>query len=277
MRGSLPSSSAQTVAMCRAVLHRMGIVDDPLAEVMLRPGPRVLTGASDVWPLTRLARSPTLSFLAARTKFFDDAVTAALDDGIEQVAIIGAGYDSRAWRLCRPGVRFFEVDRPATQADKRTRAPSGGPSYVAADVAVDDLTMLLSDAGLDATRRSVLIVEGLTMYLSEPVVRATFEQLAALAPPGSRLAANFTVRGGGSVSPISRAVARIVRATWRARGEPIHDWARHSEITALVTETGWFPDDVVPGPALASRYLSDSALPTDGLNPGAICLAATRR
>lgn len=276
MRDAIPSSSAQTVAMCRAVLHRMKILDDPFAEAMLRPGLRTLARALEVWPLTRLARSPTLSFLAARTLFFDDAVAAALDDGVEQVAIIGAGYDSRAWRLCRPGVMFFEVDHRATQEDKRMRAPSDGPTYVAADVAVDDLTTLLPAAGLDATRRSVMIVEGLTMYLSEPIVRATFEQLAEVASSRSLLAANFTTSGGGSVSPVSRALAAIVRTAWRARGEPIHDWARDTDLPILLAETGWIPDDVVPAPALARRYLVDSHLRTDGLNPGAICVAATR-
>jgi methyltransferase (TIGR00027 family) len=84
-------------------------------------------------PFRRLARTPTLTFLAARTRFFDDAVTDGFEAGASQVVIVGAGYDSRAWRLARPGVRCFEVDHPATQADKRARAPAdGGPTFVPA-------------------------------------------------------------------------------------------------------------------------------------------------
>ncbi|MBA2625656.1 MAG: class I SAM-dependent methyltransferase [Acidimicrobiia bacterium] len=50
----------------------------------------------------------------------------ALDAGIEQVAVIGAGYDRRAWRFHRDGVQFFELDHGATQQDKARRAPGRG-------------------------------------------------------------------------------------------------------------------------------------------------------
>lgn len=71
----------------------------------------------------------------------------ALDDGARQVLVVGAGYDSRAWRLARPGVTYFEVDQPATQEDKRAKAPEGGPVYVSADVADAQLDEKLLEAG----------------------------------------------------------------------------------------------------------------------------------
>ena len=133
VRAERPSSSAQVVTCCRAVLTSMGALDDSFARGMLRGPYRAVAGALVHRPFRRLARSPTLAFLAARTCFFDDAVTAALDANVQQVVIVGAGYDSRAWRLARPGARFFEVDHPATQRDKRTRAPVGdGPTFVPA-------------------------------------------------------------------------------------------------------------------------------------------------
>lgn len=57
-------------------------------------------------------------YLRARTRFIDQALVNALDGGSEQVLIVGAGYDGRAWRYARPGVRWFELDHPDTQADK---------------------------------------------------------------------------------------------------------------------------------------------------------------
>lgn len=60
-------------------------------------------------------------YLRARTAFFDRAVVSALDAGAEQVVIGGAGYDGRALRYARPGVRWYELDHPATQADKLER------------------------------------------------------------------------------------------------------------------------------------------------------------
>ncbi len=70
-------------------------------------------------------RAPALDHmrasLAARTAFFDGQVTAAIAAGTRQVVILGAGYDDRALRFGSPGVRFFEIDHPDTQADKRAR------------------------------------------------------------------------------------------------------------------------------------------------------------
>jgi methyltransferase (TIGR00027 family) len=221
-----------------------------------------------------------LAFLAARTRFFDDAVTSALDANVQQVVIVGAGYDSRAWRLCRPAVRFFEVDHPATQRDKRARAPRGeGPTFVPADLRTDCLVGALRAAGYEASKPVVYVVEGLTMYLGEDDVRRLFTDLATLAPPGSRLAVNFTVAGGGSVAVPSRAIAWLTRRIWRAWGEPTHRWVQPEALEDLLLETGWLLADLVTAPALARKYLTGtpSGLALDGLNPGAICTTATRR
>ena len=69
----------------------------------------------------RRALRATLGFIRARTVFFDDAVLDAIDRGVKQVVILGAGYDGRALRFRTPGVQFFEVDHPATQVDKLRR------------------------------------------------------------------------------------------------------------------------------------------------------------
>ena len=56
-----------------------------------------------------------------RTRFVDDQVLDAISAGIPQIVVLGAGYDDRALRFTTPGVRFFEVDHPATQTDKERR------------------------------------------------------------------------------------------------------------------------------------------------------------
>jgi methyltransferase (TIGR00027 family) len=123
------SSSAVNVALVRAHLTSLGVVDDPYARQMLPPNHRRVASALQLPGLRRLGQS-SFPYLAARTLLFDRFVRDALDGGVRQVVVLGAGFDSRAWRLARPGVTFFEVDQPATQADKRTRAPDGGPVYV---------------------------------------------------------------------------------------------------------------------------------------------------
>jgi len=271
-----PSASAQTVAMCRAVLTSMRVVDDPLAATMLHRPRRVVARCCSYRPFGRLTRNPTFSFLAARTRFFDEAVTSALDSGIEQVAIIGAGYDSRAWRLARPAVRFYEVDHPATQRDKRRHAPRGGPTFIAADLDTDRLSVLLPAAGFDTSRRAVFVVEGVTMFLSESAVRRVLGDLSTLSPFGSRLGVNFTDAGGGPNSPLSRSIAWITRLIWPAGGEPTFSWFRPQALSELLLATGWKAHDVVQGPELGVRYLSGSGLQLDGLNPGAVCVVADR-
>jgi methyltransferase (TIGR00027 family) len=228
------------------------------------------------WPGSRYAHNPSFSFLAARTRFFDEEITRALDDGITHVGIIGAGYDTRAWRLERPGVNFFEVDHPATQRDKQQRAPIGGPRYVPVDLCEGGLAEHLVSAGLRPGAASIFILEGLTMYLSEDAVTTTLSALAAISGPGSRIAANFTISGGGSVSPISRAIAKLIRASWAFSGEQTHRWLRDNDVSALLKRTGWTEQANLPGPILVERYLTDTELPITGVNRGVFCIAASR-
>jgi len=131
-----PSTSAQQVALARAHLTWIGVLDDPWAETMLRSPWREL-GMALRWPvLSRARRNAMFGYLAGRTRFYDLAICDALDRGATQAVIVGTGYDSRAWRLARAAVQFFELDHPATQADKKRRARPGGPIYVAADLAI---------------------------------------------------------------------------------------------------------------------------------------------
>jgi methyltransferase (TIGR00027 family) len=276
VREGKSSASAQTVATVRAHLTWMGIVDDPFAESMLRPRARLMARALRRWPGNRYAHSATFSFLAARTRFFDEEITRALDDGIDQVGIIGAGYDTRAWRLARAGVDFFEVDHPATQRDKQLRAPIRGPRYVPVDLSDRGLAENLVSAGCRAGAASVFILEGLTMYLSEDAVERTLSALAEFSGPGSRIAANFTISGGGSVSPISRATAKLIRAGWALSGEQTHRWLQDNDVAGLLKRTGWTEQANVPGPTLAERYLTDTELPMTGVNSGVFCISASR-
>jgi hypothetical protein len=127
------SRSALNVALARAHLTWLGVVNDAYAQQMLPANRRRVAAALRLPGLRRLARHPTFPYLAARTLFFDRFVGDALHDGLRQIVVIAAGYDSRSWRMACAGVTFFEVDQPATQADKRAKAPEGGPVYVTAD------------------------------------------------------------------------------------------------------------------------------------------------
>jgi hypothetical protein len=133
------SRSAENVAAARAYLTRRGVLDDAHAERYVRPSTRAVMDLLGWLP----GQTRANSWIAARTRFFDELIAESVDDGTRQVVIVAAGYDTRAWRLGREGVRFIEVDHPATQARKKALAPPTGPVYVAADLSVQDLRDVL--------------------------------------------------------------------------------------------------------------------------------------
>ena len=139
--------------------------------------------------------------MTERTRFIDEALERAIGAGATQVLIPGAGFDSHAYR-CREllaPVRVFEVDRPATLAFKRRRVDEalGGPpsnlTYVPLDLSKEDMPSALARHGYDASQRTFVIMEGLTMYVPEEALRATFRFVASHAA-GSSVVFDFATR-----------------------------------------------------------------------------------
>ena len=147
----------------------------------------------------RIRRGPLFHYLSARTIFFDDQVLQALDAGLAQVVVVGAGYDARALRFRTTGVRFFEVDHPDTQRDKRERlealdADLRGVSFVPIDFATDDVAAALGAAGHETARGSLMLCEGVVVYLDERVISELLLALRRRAAQDSVLAVQFPLR-----------------------------------------------------------------------------------
>lgn len=88
------------------------MIEDPLAARMLAPAQRVQAAILRAPGLRTLGRNRAFTYLAARTLFYDQFVTDAMQDGIAQVVILASGYDSRGWRLARRGVHFSRSTSP---------------------------------------------------------------------------------------------------------------------------------------------------------------------
>lgn len=134
-----------------------------------------------------------------RTAFFDNETVRAVNRGVTQVVVVGAGYDGRALRFASPGVRWFEVDHPLTQSDKRRRLSDAGISapgvtFVPVDLTKDDLPGRLGCCGHDPGAPSLFVVEGLLGYLSREVSASLLSAIRALACEGSRMAVAFPTR-----------------------------------------------------------------------------------
>jgi methyltransferase (TIGR00027 family) len=150
------------------------------------------------WPYTR-------SSGVVRTRMIDDLVCEAIRDGARQLVLLGAGFDSRAYRLEEVegagGIKTFEVDHPATQRAKRERLADGlgrlpeNVRFVEVDFEKDDLELALAKAGFDGKTRSVVLWEGVVSYLTEPAVSGNLAVLARLLAPGSCLIFTYVHKG----------------------------------------------------------------------------------
>jgi methyltransferase (TIGR00027 family) len=264
------------VAAERALLTDLGVLADPFARRMLTPSMVAIVNVVQHLPSQISARSVTLAGLAARVLWFDAQVIGALDADITQIAVIGAGYDSRSWRFHREGVQFFELDHGATQQEKVRRAPGPGPSYVAADLTTQGAGEALIEHGLDASRPVLFVVEGLTMYLDEKIVRDQLGGLGESSAVGSRLAVDFypTRAAGTSLNHRQNRLQRLARF---GSGERLGLTIDRPEAVELVAGSGW---DVIEETSVweAARSLvpSESGLPVDAVNEHKTLVAGLR-
>jgi methyltransferase (TIGR00027 family) len=210
--------------------------------------------------------------LTARTRFFDTAVQTAIAAGTRQIVICGAGYDDRALRFRTPGVRFFELDHPATQADKARRLRAAdldaeGLTLAPADFRTDDVPAVLAAAGHRAGEPTLFLTEGLLVYLDRAAIVALLTALSISASAGSALAASLAVHAPGADSAQVMAAANARRRAadaepWRTILPP----AAHLE---LLTQAGWTVQDVTDIADLATGLDRDRGLLVTAIQPAA--------
>ena len=131
----------------------------------------------------------------ARKHWLEHAATTALNNGCSQVVVLGAGFDSLAWRLHRrrPAVRFFELDHPATQAPKRKAlCVEANFNFLASDLAVESPAAILRACpAFSAKRPTLFLAEGLLMYFPKKRVAALLRELATVTRPPAQVLFSF--------------------------------------------------------------------------------------
>ncbi|MFF3446610.1 class I SAM-dependent methyltransferase [Streptomyces sp. NPDC002667] len=193
--------------------------------------------------------------MVPRTVAIDGALRAHVTP---QLVILGAGLDTRAWRLpelARTDV--WEVDHPASQRDKRARLTeaaqrlrgseeSGGPAaelpvvarsvrFTPVDFSVDDLGAALDGAGHDPSVPTTWLWEGVVPYLTRAEVRATVAALAARTAPGSALVVNY--QAPSAKASVGRLLARAMGGAITS-GEPWRSLWKPRRMQALLAEHG---------------------------------------
>jgi methyltransferase (TIGR00027 family) len=146
-----------------------------------------------------------IGFILARCRYMDDLLCEGLSQGLQQLVILGAGFDSRAYRFAqlKTGVNVFEVDHPATQQAKIKRLreilpPGELPDFVQfvpLDFTRDTLEVGLPKCGYSDRLKTLFIWEGVTMYLDPASLDNTLSFVARHAASGSAIVFDYMYRG----------------------------------------------------------------------------------
>ena len=132
--------------------------------------------------------------MGLRTTFFDRALAEHLDT-VEQFVVLGAGFDTRCYSL-PDHVAAFEVDTSTTQPIKRRALERGGVNtervtFVSVNFNDPDWWTSLTDAGLDQSKPTFFLWEGVTYYLHESSVRGLLTRVSSTMAPGSLIAFDY--------------------------------------------------------------------------------------
>jgi methyltransferase (TIGR00027 family) len=185
------------------------LFDDPLAYKLLPFGWRLflrlayLPGLRSLVLSLREQRMPgSLGGILCRTRYIDDVLQRSLGQGLDQVVILGAGFDTRAYRIAgMDQVRVFEVDLPGTREAKHASlekvlgAVPGNVTLVGMDFDRQSLDSVLGAAGFQKGRRTLFIWEGVTQYITEQAVNDTLEFVSRASGVGSAIVFTYIRKG----------------------------------------------------------------------------------
>ncbi|MFI1973315.1 SAM-dependent methyltransferase [Streptomyces cinnamoneus] len=249
---SAVSKTALAVARVRAHESASGnaLFDDPYAAAFLAASQEPIPPRRDLGPLARALVLQTV----IRTRFYDDQL---LHSACDQVVLLAAGLDTRAYRLpWPPGTRLYELDLPPVLEFKHrvltaeSAAPRCDRTAVPADLLSTTWADRLIDAGFDANRPTTWLVEGLLVYLTAQEAATLLSTLGELAAPASRLALE---RGRSGKTVLDNPSIAHVTSLWKGGlGAGTADW---------LADHGWQTQDH-PLDAVAAHYGRPTANPS---------------
>jgi methyltransferase (TIGR00027 family) len=274
-----PSKTALAAAFHRAahqVLEQGRIFSDPLALPILGVNAQTIARQARENPAGRRMRL----FIAVRTRFAEDALAVAIERGVRQLVVLGAGLDTYAYRNpLGDRLRVFEVDHPATQTWKRQRLRDAAiplPSsltFVPVDFERETLAERLTAAGFDRRQQTFFTWLGVVPYLNQDAVWSTLGFIASL-PHGAHVVFDYS-DPPASLSPERRASHERRAQRVAGLGEAWITYFEAEELHAQLVALG-FAEIEDLGPArIASRYFPGrtGSLPDKG---GHVIRAATK-
>jgi methyltransferase (TIGR00027 family) len=264
-----PSETALATATLRALAthdEREEIRgSDCLAELFLPEDKR--TPLKDLkvrqWVMKNRIVPGAYEFMIARTAFFDHVVRDALLQNTPQIVLLGAGYDSRAYRFKElvKETRFFELDAQPTQLRKKEVLEQAGIpmpdhlAFVPVDFNKDNLKDVLPAAGFFRNQRALFVWEGVTYYLSAKVVDDTLGVIRAISLGGSSICFDYASL---SKEALSEEGAKKLREHMKSKfsAEPTKFGIPQGKLEAFLTERGYVIIEHLSSSEMGARYLT---------------------
>jgi methyltransferase (TIGR00027 family) len=265
------SRTALRVAIRRAahqLIDRPPVLDDPIAVRLVGSGYRGKMGRAS----HRVGRD-FRAFMAARSRYAEDQLAAALLQGVAQYAVLGAGLDTFAYRNPFPSLRVFEVDFPATQQWKRTMLAEAGIAlpaeltFVPLDFERHNLVEGLAETGFDTSAAAFFGWLGVVPYLTLAAFRSTLGAIAQL-PAGTAVSFDYALPPE-TLSPVGRAAFDALATRVAAAGEPFQLFFKPDELASELERAGFQRIEQLDYEQINERYFKQRA---DGLKLSAVRL-----
>ena len=261
MRKDKPSQTARKVALNIVTLGSKPGMNEVLPPGIVEATATLLVKSGTVgkgavrFSRSRIAVGIYLAFdwmmpgqfeaFAYRKAFCERQVRKGIESGAVQILVLGAGYDTLGWRLAPefPEVKFFEIDHPATASLKARGIEAMGQRdnhyLIAEDLSQRQLVdVLRSNDAWDPTVSSVIVAEGLLMYLNSKAVGTLFEHCAEVSGTGSRIVFSYVgTRSDGQ--PDAGSWSWLVLWLLKKTGEPWLWSLRPSELGPFLKEHHW--------------------------------------
>lgn len=235
MNKEKPSRTAEQVAISRYIESTKPADErlcyDPYANEF------ITTKLYSLLPRSRMLRTFAVGVMAflvrghhyyvvMRTRYIDDYLNKCIEDGIQQIVIMGAGYDTRAYRFKKiEKIKIFEIDYPTTQEAKKTiikkifKVLPENVIYISIDFTKEKLADVLFRNKYNKKLKTLFIWEGTTPYITADSVDETLSFIRSSSGKGSSIIYDYILKS------VIDGTCRFKGAQWefdylRRKGEP---------------------------------------------------------
>lgn len=264
-RGLLPEGAASAA---EGILRSSGAVRASHVDAMRKPATLRFYEASE-----RVLGQGQLAWFGVRKRWMADQVQAAIASGARQVLVVGAGFDPLAamTAAAHPDVLCIEIDAPATAEPKRAGVEGAGLSrdnhrVVSVDLSQRSLAEVLGETPWRSDVRSVVVAEGLLMYLVRSDVEGFLAAVRASSGQGSRLAFS-SMDADERGRPRLPALNGLIQWSLRLVGEPLRWGIRAADVPSFLAAASYRAIEQAALEELRARYLDPVGLSGEPLLP----------